>query len=67
MLGISQSIQSLAQSLPTIAAGFILSKYKNPEIPIVVAALATFLGWLVFTLFFSSKRYKKEIFTEEEE
>jgi DHA1 family tetracycline resistance protein-like MFS transporter len=66
ILGINQSIQSLAQSIPTIAAGFILSKYKNPEVPILLAAVATLAAWIIFIYFFKSKKYNKEKFHEEE-
>lgn len=59
VMGISQSMQALAQSVTPVIAGFITLWYLN--LPIVIASILTFVGWLVFVLFF---RKKKEVFVE---
>jgi len=50
ILGINQSISSLAQAIPPIIAGFVTS--INLNLPIWFAALSTFLAWIVFKFFF---------------
>ena len=57
ILGISQSVQSLAQAIPPIIAGIIVS--INLELPILVAATCTLLAGIIFVLFFkrNSKKF----------
>ncbi len=55
ILGINQSIQSLAQAIPPIVAGFIVS--INMNLPIILAAVFTFTAWLAFMFFY--KRHMK--------
>ncbi|HSB46795.1 MAG TPA: MFS transporter [Candidatus Bilamarchaeum sp.] len=50
VLGITQSVQSLAMAIPPIIAGFIVSTHI--DLPIMVASLFTFLSWAAFLLFF---------------
>lgn len=50
ILGISQSVQSLAMSMPPIISGFIAA--FNAALPTVVASACTFLAWIVFMLYF---------------
>jgi len=50
ILGINQSISSLAQAIPPIIAGFVTS--ININLPIWFAALATLFAWIVFKLFY---------------
>lgn len=50
ILGINQSMQSLAQAIPPLIAGVIAS--IHPNLPITVASLATLAGWYVFIRFF---------------
>lgn len=50
ILGINQSILSLAQAVPPVIAGFVVS--FHPSMPLFVAAAFTLLAWLVFVLFF---------------
>lgn len=50
ILGINQSISSLAQALPPIIAGFVTT--VNINLPTWFAAGSTFLAWLIFKIFF---------------
>src|SRR3989338_2063721 len=59
VMGISQSMQALAQSVTPVIAGFITLWHLN--LPIIISSILTFIGWLVFVLFF---RKKKEVFVE---
>lgn len=54
ILGINQSIQSLAQAIPPIIAGFVTS--ININMPIIFAAISTIMAWLVFKFIFAAKR-----------
>ena len=56
ILGINQSIQSLAQAIPPLIAGFIAS--IDYTLPIVVASICTIAGWLIFIAFFGKKRHE---------
>ncbi len=60
ILGINQSVVSLAQAIPPIVSGYIVS--ININLPMIVASLSTLLAGLVFVSFFSRK--KKEKFHE---
>lgn len=55
ILGVNQSIQSLAQIIPPIIAGFIVSIDKS--LPITVSAACLFAGWLLF--FINRKTFNK--------
>ncbi len=55
ILGVNQSIQSLAQIIPPIIAGFIVSIDKS--LPITVSAACLFAGWLLF--FTNRKTFNK--------
>jgi DHA1 family tetracycline resistance protein-like MFS transporter len=54
ILGINQSVQSLAQAIPPIIAGYIIS--IKLELPILVASGCTLLAGIIFLLFFRSKK-----------
>ena len=59
ILGINQSISSLAQAIPPIIAGFVTS--INLDLPIWFAALSTLLAWIVFKFFYGKdKKESKE-------
>lgn len=60
ILGINQSIQSLAFALPPIVAGLLAA--IDPTLPLIIASAITFLAWLTFMLFF--KERKREMFVE---
>lgn len=60
VLGISQSIYSLAQAIPPIIAGFIV--YVHLNLPIIVASICTVIAGVIFIAFF--KAQKKETFME---
>ncbi len=47
VLGISASVNALAQALPPLVAGFVAAAFA-PTTPIVVASLFVFFSWLVF-------------------
>ncbi len=57
ILGISQSIQSLAQAIPPIIAGIIVA--IKISLPIVVAGIATLAAWLIFIFFYKAVREEK--------
>ncbi len=56
VLGINQSMQSLAQSIPPIIAAFASS--INIDLPIMFAAISTMSAWVIFNLFFNRTGYK---------
>ncbi len=60
ILGINQSIQSLAFAIPPIIAGVISS--VNMSLPIIAASIIVFTSWIVFVFFYKEK--KKEVFVE---
>lgn len=60
ILGVNQSINSLAQAIPPIISGFIFS--INISLPILVGAGATLLAWMIFLV---KKSVKEELFEEE--
>lgn len=60
ILGINQSIQSFAQAIPPILAGFAASISIN--LPILIAGAMSIIAWLTFVLFFEEK--KRDIFHE---
>jgi DHA1 family tetracycline resistance protein-like MFS transporter len=53
ILGINQSVQSLAQAIPPIVAGFVVSIHMN--LPIMLASIFTFLAWITFTFYHQKK------------
>lgn len=56
ILGINQSMQSLAQAVPPIIAAFATS--ININLPIMFSAVSTLLAWIIFTLFFIKSNNK---------
>lgn len=50
ILGINQSIQSLAQAIPPIVAGYVVS--INLNLPIILSSIFTFAAWLAFQFFY---------------
>ena len=58
ILGINQSMQSLAQSVPPLIAAFVTS--ININIPIMLSAVATLIAWIVFTIFFMGEKSEKK-------
>lgn len=50
ILGINQSMQSIAQSIPPIIAAFATS--ININLPIMFSAVLTLTAWIIFTLYF---------------
>jgi len=59
ILGINQSIMSLAQAVPPIIAGFVTSISIN--LPTLFAAGSTIVAWLIFRLFFIKQQEIKNI------
>ena len=57
ILGINQSILSLAQAIPPIIAGFVTSVSLN--LPTIFAAGSTLLAWIVFRVFFIKEQKLK--------
>ncbi|MBL7755486.1 MAG: MFS transporter [Chitinophagaceae bacterium] len=49
ILGINQSVQSLAQGIPPIVAGIVVS--LNMYLPILLASVFTFAAWIVFLIY----------------
>ena len=54
VLGVTQSVQSLAYGIPPVVAGLVVALDMN--LPMELAALMTFLAWAVFILFFYRKK-----------
>lgn len=54
ILGINQSIISLAQAIPPILAGFLTT--VDIQLPTWFAAGTTFVAWILFMISFSTKR-----------
>ncbi|MBU3188492.1 MFS transporter [Clostridium bowmanii] len=59
ILGINQSILSLAQAIPPIIAGFVTSVSLN--LPTIFAAGSTLLAWIVFRVFFIKEQKLKNV------
>jgi DHA1 family tetracycline resistance protein-like MFS transporter len=55
ILGIQQSVQSLAFAIPPIIAGVVVS--IDVRLPIFLAGLSIFIAWLVFVFGFRSALY----------
>jgi DHA1 family tetracycline resistance protein-like MFS transporter len=53
ILGINQSIQSLAQAIPPIVAGYVVS--INMNLPIILASIFTFLAWAAYLFIYKNK------------
>lgn len=60
MLGINQSIQSLAMAIPPIIAGFVVSIHLY--LPIIIAGALTFIAWCIYLVFY--QKNKHELFHE---
>ena len=60
MLGIQQSIQSLALIVPPIIAGYVIR--ININLPLIAAGFVTFLAWLVYLVFY--RKQSKEVFAD---
>lgn len=56
IMGINQSIQALAMSIPPIVSGFLIA--FNIALPILVAGATIFMSWLTFILFFRGRQKK---------
>ena len=59
ILGINQSISTLAQAIPPITAGFVTA--VNINLPIGFAAGATLLALITFEVLFKEKTPRKEV------
>ncbi len=57
ILGINQSMQSLAQAFPPIIGGFFVA--FHPNFPSFTAAIVTFIAWVIFISFYRSNKYDK--------
>jgi DHA1 family tetracycline resistance protein-like MFS transporter len=53
ILGMNQSVQSLAQGIPPIVAGIVVS--INMYLPITLAAAFTLMAWFAFYIYRQSK------------
>ena len=62
ILGMNQSVSSLAQAIPPIVAGFLTTIDIN--LPTTFAAGSTLLAWLVFTVFFNQSKRTLTLATE---
>ncbi|MEM3374305.1 MAG: MFS transporter [Candidatus Woesearchaeota archaeon] len=56
ILGISQSVQSFAMSLPALISGFIVS--IRIDFPIIISSFLIFVSWVAFVLFFKITKEK---------
>jgi DHA1 family tetracycline resistance protein-like MFS transporter len=59
ILGIQQSVQSLAFAIPPIIAGVVVS--IDVRLPIFLAGLSIFIAWLVFVFGFRSALYTHKV------
>lgn len=59
ILGIQQSVQSLAFAIPPIIAGVVVS--LDVRLPIFLAGLSIFIAWLVFVFGFRSALYTHKV------
>ncbi len=57
ILGISQSMNALAQALPALVGGFLVA--QNFYIPSFVAGGCALIGWLLFILLYREKKIHK--------
>jgi len=57
VLGINQSMQSLAQAIPPIISGFVVA--LHPNWPTIIAAATTLAAWLIFIFFYKGKPNEK--------
>lgn len=56
IMGVSQSIESLAMALPPIIAGFLTTLWIS--LPIITAASLMFIAWIIYMKFyFKNKIY----------
>lgn len=53
ILGINQSVQSLAQAIPPIIAGFVVAIHI--QLPIIFSSIFTFMAFVIFTFFYAKK------------
>ncbi|MGL4773403.1 MAG: MFS transporter [Clostridium sp.] len=65
ILGINQSVQSLAQAIPPIVAGFVTT--IDLSLPIILGAISIAIGWVIFKLFFKEKSITDVVNTAVEE
>ncbi len=54
ILGISQSVQSVAYAIPPIISGFIIA--INVNLPIIVGSLATALAWAILVIYYNNRK-----------
>src|SRR3989338_7662155 len=57
ILGINQSIQSVAMALPPLVAGFMVA--IDIRLPMIASGAFIFIAWLVFVLFFGKAKEKE--------
>lgn len=53
ILGIKQSMQSVGAAIPPLIAGWLIT--FNSSYPLIVSAGLTFVGWIVYVVFFEKK------------
>ena len=59
ILGINQSVTSLAQALPPIISAFAITFSRN--LPILLAGISTFVAWVIFVTFYK-KQQETQVF-----
>lgn len=52
ILGINQSVQSLAMAIPAFVAGFLAA--YHPATPIIASAVVTITAWIIYIVFFDT-------------
>ncbi len=55
IMGVSQSIESLAMSLPPIIAGFLSTFFI--ELPIITASILMFFSWFLYINFYNKNKF----------
>lgn len=62
ILGINQSVASMAQAIPPILAGFLTAVDVN--LPTIFAAGTTLIAWFVFKIFFKQRNRSIDLVAE---
>lgn len=57
IMGINQSMQSLATAIPPIIGGLVIA--FHPNFPTIFASVLTFIAWLIFITFYRGKRTER--------
>jgi DHA1 family tetracycline resistance protein-like MFS transporter len=57
VMGIRQSVQSAAQAIPPLVAGFIAALDYN--LTVIIASFFAFIAWIIFMRFYSKNKHER--------